>query len=113
MTATNLYEDVPNEVPGPLDNRTITSSDALRVMLDETARGNMFAFSCLYDELGTETYTLCMRMLGTRGGADRAAMEIWLRVWQYAAALTCAPFPARETILIVAVHISRWVKSNG
>jgi RNA polymerase sigma-70 factor (ECF subfamily) len=87
-------------------------SESLGVMLDETARGNEFAFSCLYDELGTETYTLCLRILGTRGQADRASMETWLQVWQDAASLTLSPSPTRETILTVAFNVSGRVKSN-
>ena len=87
-------------------------SETPRVMLDETVLGDMFAFSCLYDELGTETYTLCLRTVDTRGQADKAAMETWLRVWQHAEPLTWAPSPARETILTVAFNISKRVKSN-
>ena len=87
---------------------SMARGETLRVLLAETARGNMFAFSCLYDQLGTETYTLSLQILGTREQADRAAMEIWLWVWQNAASLTRAPSPARETILIVAVNVSMW-----
>ena len=86
---------------------SVTRSETLRVMLDETALGNMFAFGCLHDELGTETYTQCLRMVGTRGQADQAALETWLRVWQHAASLTRAPSPTREKILIVACNVSR------
>ena len=92
---------------------SVMRSEALRVMLDETALGNMFAFRCLYDELATETHTLCLRMVGTRGQADKAALETWLRVWKHAASLTRAPCPTREAILAVAVNVSKWVKSNG
>ncbi|TFD55844.1 hypothetical protein E3T55_00530 [Cryobacterium frigoriphilum] len=87
-------------------------AEPLRVMLDETALGNMFAFSCLYDELATETYSLCLRIVETRGQADKAVLETWLRVWQHAASLAQAPSPARETILAVAFSVSKWVKSN-
>ena len=80
---------------------SVTRSGTLRVMLDETALGNMFAFGCLYDELGTETYTLCLRMVETRGQADQTALETWLRVWQYAASLTRVPPRARETTLLL------------
>jgi DNA-directed RNA polymerase specialized sigma24 family protein len=81
-------------------------------MLDETALGNRFAFSCLYDELAAETYTFCLRAVETNGQADKCVMETWLRVWQYAASLTRAPSPARETILAVASNVSKLVKSN-
>lgn len=92
---------------------SVTRSETLRVMLDETALGNMFAFSCLYDELATETYTFCLRIVATREQADQAVVETWLRVWQHAASLTRALSPARETILAVAFNVSKWVKSNG
>ncbi len=91
---------------------SITRMETLRVMLAETARGNVFAFSCLYDELGTETYTLGLRILGNRGQADRAAMEIWLWVWQNAASLTRVRDPAREAILTVAFNVSMWCGRN-
>ncbi|SEO12782.1 hypothetical protein SAMN05216281_1384 [Cryobacterium luteum] len=79
-------------------------------MLDETAHGNMFAFSCLYDELGTETFIVCRDILGSRGQADKALLETWLCVWQHAASLTRAPSPVRETILNVAFNVSRRVQ---
>jgi DNA-directed RNA polymerase specialized sigma24 family protein len=94
-------------------NSSVTRSETSRVMLDETALGNMFAFSCLYDELATETYSLCLRIVETRGQADKAALETWLRVWQHAASLTQASSPAREPMLVVAVNVGKWVKSNG
>ena len=92
---------------------SVTRSETLRVMLDETALGNMFAFSCLYDELAAETYIFCLRIVETRGQADKCVVETWVRVWQHAASLTRAPSPARETILAVAFNVSKWVKSNG
>ena len=91
----------------------VTRSETVRVMLDETALGNMFAFGCLYDELATETYIFCLRIVGTRGQADTALVETWLQVWQHAASLTQTPSSARETILAVAFNVSKWVKSNG
>ena len=74
-------------------------SETLRVMLDETALGNRFAFSCLYDELATETYIFCLRIVGTHGPADQAVVETWLRVWQHAASLIRAPSPPARQFL--------------
>ena len=91
---------------------SVMLSETLRVMLDETAHGNEFAFSCLFDELGTNTYTLCLGILGSREQADKAALETWLQVWQNAASLTLSPSPARESILTVASTVSGRVKSN-
>ncbi|MFC5931918.1 hypothetical protein D6T64_02105 [Cryobacterium melibiosiphilum] len=79
-------------------------------MLDETAHGNEFAFSCLFDELGTQTYTVSMRILGCRGKADLATLQTWLWVWQNAAALNQTSSSAREKILTVAFDISSSVK---
>ena len=90
----------------------ITRTEALRVMLADSARGNVFAFSCLYDELGTETFSLCLQILGNRGQADRATMDTWLWVWQHAASLTEATGAAREAILIVAFNVSMWGGPN-
>lgn len=86
------------------------SSEVLRVMLDETANGHEFAFSCLFDELGTETYLVSMRILGSRGKADIAALETWLWVWQHAASLNLTPSSAREKILTIALNVSNSVK---
>ncbi|MFC5931999.1 hypothetical protein D6T64_01530 [Cryobacterium melibiosiphilum] len=82
------------------------------MMLDETAHGNEFAFSCLFDELGTQTYTVSLRILGSRGKADIATLQTWLWVWQNAASLNQTPSSAREKILTVAFNISRSVNST-
>jgi hypothetical protein len=79
-------------------------------MLDAKAHGNEFAFSCLFDELGGETYTISMHILGSGGKADLATLETWLWVWQYAASLNRAPSSAREKILTVAFNMSSSVK---
>ncbi|TFD55755.1 hypothetical protein E3T55_00615 [Cryobacterium frigoriphilum] len=82
------------------------------MMLDETAHGNELAFSCLFDELATQTYTVSMRILGSRGKADIATLQTWLWVWQHAASLNQTPSSAREKILTVALNISRSVNST-
>lgn len=91
----------------------MSHDDVLRILLEETASGNVTAFGSLYDELSTETFTICIRILGSPDRAERAMEELWLFIWKHAHSLALSPRTARLAILAEALVTARERLSDG
>ena len=55
-----------------------------RHLLADVARGDMQAFSALYDQLSGPLYTLCLRMIGDPEESEDVLQEVFVALWRRA-----------------------------
>ena len=62
------------------------STDADEHLIAQVARGNRSAFAALYDRFSTPLYSLALKMLANEAEAQDLLQEVFLSVWNKAAA---------------------------
>lgn len=79
-----------------------------RFLMREIASGSQVAFAELFDQLGAETYRICLEYLPRRHDAEYATLCIWLYVWQNASLLCGRAYNPSVTIMETAEHHARY-----
>lgn len=89
----------------------ITSSGSpdepnLREAFRAVARGDRDAFSFVYDELSTRTYSACSLHLSDPDERDAAMIRLWLHIWRLADRISRSTRPVDEFIDSVATRFA-------
>lgn len=76
-----------------------TIAETESILLNAVAHGDQVAFSELYDRMQSRVVGLAMRILRDSGHAEEVAQEVFLEIWQFAAAYDSSKGSATGWIL--------------